>query len=148
MLSGLPDMRKARHALKSLNRNSSSERPAKMPARTLVQVPVHPQSSPLLCVHRSLTVGSGSEIPCKRHTCPFQEAGIRNSCPFLRAVQGGAAQGYSITPPPPPSNTPLTFAAMTSSKRSLGVQPSLWEAKSLFFDSFWQSKLSQSSMAQ
>lgn len=49
VLSVPTDMRKARHALNSLNQNSRSELPAKVPTQTLVQVPVHPQSSPL-CV--------------------------------------------------------------------------------------------------
>lgn len=60
-------------------------------------VPGHPQSGPLLGVHISQTVGSGSETRCKRHPCFSQKAGLGISCPCLCALQGGADQGYSTT---------------------------------------------------
>lgn len=65
--------------------------------------------SPCACVHISLTVGSGNETPSKRHTCSFQKAGLRNSCPFLCAMAGRRCTGDSLA-----TEARLTLAAMTN----------------------------------
>lgn len=87
------ELRKPRCALNGVYQNWNSEQHAQMSTLTLVAS----TSSPLI---RSLSVCARitNGRSRKRHTCSFQMAGLRNSCPFLPATAGAVRHWGTASP--------------------------------------------------
>lgn len=113
-----------------------------VPTRTLATGPSSaPARGPPLCAPVPLGVGSGSETPCDRRTCSSGKAGLRNSCPFPCAIQGGAAPRTRGALTAVGGAQPLPGALRSAAVGSEVLCPSIPLGRASFLSPLWHSEM-------